>query len=182
MTEWTLSEPYPASWTVRRALGVYLAENGFTEEEYSAKTTAVSFLGIRFGVPNTKSHQRAIKLHDLHHVATGYGTDLVGEGEISAWEARGGLLPLGLYVAAIVISVGLVGIVRAPRRARTAWKSTQRGSALWCMDDAYEALLDLTVGELRDKLGVPRAGLATSPRTLHAYAPKPELRVSSPSS
>ena len=28
--------------------------------------------------------------HDLHHVATGYGTGLIGEAEISAYELRAG--------------------------------------------------------------------------------------------
>jgi hypothetical protein len=37
----------------------------------------------------------------------------------------------------------------------------------------YEALLDLTVGELRARLSVPAGGLALAPRGLHAYAPRP---------
>ena len=88
--------------TVREARDQYLAENGFTFEGYDAKWTHASFFGVRFRVPNTDSHRVGIMLHDLHHVATGFGTDLVGEGEISAWEAHRGLAPVGLYVASIV--------------------------------------------------------------------------------
>ena len=73
---------------VRDALDHYLAENGFTKEGYASPTTSGSFLGLKFSVPNPPSHQRAVRLHDLHHVATGFGTDHAGEAEISVWQAR----------------------------------------------------------------------------------------------
>jgi hypothetical protein len=111
--------------TVREALGEYLAENGFTFEAYDAKWTDASFLGIKFAVPNTPKHRWGIMLHDLHHVATGFGTDLTGEGEISAWELRG-VRSLGLYVGFIVTLGALMGLVRAPRRALTAYRAAGR--------------------------------------------------------
>jgi hypothetical protein len=91
--------PFPASLTVREGLRAYLAENCFTVEGYEAPRTEAFFLGIRFSVPNTPRHAWAIRLHDLHHVATGYGTDMAGEGAISAWEALRGLRDTGAYVS-----------------------------------------------------------------------------------
>ena len=73
------AHPLPVSMRVRDARDAYLAENGFTTESYDAPTTAGSFLGVKFSVPNPPPHQRAIRLHDLHHVATGFGTDHAGE-------------------------------------------------------------------------------------------------------
>src|SRR5262249_44370164 len=116
------STPLPAHWSVRAARDAYLAENGFTVAAYSDKWTGGSFFGIPLKVPNTKRHRWAIMLHDLHHVATGYGTDLVGEGEISAWELRPGLRNLGVYVGGIVLLFALAGFFRAPRRVREAWR------------------------------------------------------------
>lgn len=162
-------EAFPASWTVRRALEAYLAENGFTFEAYEAKWTDASFLGVRFAVPNTRKHRWAIMLHDLHHVATGFGTDLAGEGEISAWELRG-LRSLGLYVASIVLGGVAIGFARAPLRAWSALRSP--GRTLFDDTIAYAQLLDMTVGELRAHLGLPEQGLARGPRALHAYAPQ----------
>jgi hypothetical protein len=169
--------PFPASMTVREARDAYLAENGFTVAAYDDAWTDASFVGIKFKVPNTKAHRVAIMLHDLHHVATGFGTDLVGEGEISAWEARRGLGALGLYVGGIVASGGLMGLLLAPRRAARAWRGSSRAPSLFplCKErdfmERYEALLSMTVGELREKLGVPADGVAREPRNLHAYAP-----------
>jgi hypothetical protein len=165
--------------TVREARDAYLAENGFTVEAYDAKWTDASFIGVRFAVPNTPRHRLGIMLHDLHHVATGFGTDLVGEGEISAWEARRGLRALGPYVGGIVASGVLMGLLLAPRRTLRAFRG-KRGCAslfpLCALSKAefakrYEELLGMTVGELRRALGVPDPGAADGPRGLHAYAP-----------
>ncbi|MBX3200203.1 MAG: hypothetical protein KF894_18855 [Labilithrix sp.] len=173
----TLSTPFPPEWTVREARDAYLAENGFTVEGYDAKWTGASFFGIPFKVPNTRRHRWAIMLHDLHHVATGYGTDLVGEGEISAWELRPGAASLGLYVGGIVLLGTVAGLVFAPRRVVAAWRAARSIRSLHdslplaADDAAYEAVLDLTVAELRERLGVPRGGAARAPRRLHDYAP-----------
>jgi hypothetical protein len=156
---------------VRDALGIYLAENGFTVEAYDEPTTTGSFLGIPLKVPNPPAHRRAIMLHDLHHVATGYGTDHAGEAEISAWETRRGLGSTGLYVSALVLSIGLLGLVVAPRRTWRAFRAPPAGRSLFGLDLEYDALLDQSVGELRALLGVPQEGLAKQPRELHALRP-----------
>src|SRR5215467_14616440 len=104
----TTDKPLPADWGVREGRDTYLAENGFTTAAYDVKWTDASFFGVRFRVPNTARHRWAIMLHDLHHVATGYGTDLVGEAEISAWELRRGLRGLGFYVGSIVAGGALM--------------------------------------------------------------------------
>ena len=92
-----LAHPLPASMRVRDARDAYLAENGFTLASYDSPTTAGSFLGMKFSVPNPPPHQRAVRLHDLHHVANGYGTDHAGEGQSSSWQARRGLRGTGMY-------------------------------------------------------------------------------------
>ncbi len=171
--------PFPSSWTVRRARDAYLEENGFTVAAYLDPWTEATVFGIPIKVPNTLRHRWAIMLHDLHHVATGYGTDMIGEGEISVWETRRGLRSLGLYVASIVAAGSMGGALLAPRRALAAWRASgDRRTSLFVSGDSsaeYEALLDLTVGELRTRLGVPLEGLVTS-RALHARAPRHELR------
>jgi len=156
---------------VRDARDVYLAENGFTTAAYDSPSTSGSFLGMAFSVPNPPSHQRAIRLHDLHHVATGFGTDHAGEAEISAWQARRGLRAAGMYVTAIVLGNALLGAVFAPRRTLAALRFASTGGSLFSMTIDYEALLERTVGELRQMLSIPQRGVTVLPRRLHALAP-----------
>jgi hypothetical protein len=173
-----LERPLEATLTVIEARDAYLEENGFSIEEYDAPWTSASFFGIPLKVPNTRRHRWAIMLHDLHHVATGIGTDLAGEGEISAWEVRGKLRPLGPYVASIVATGVLLGAMLAPRRALAAYRSSgvstpaQQARVLWELDVPYASLLSLKLGELRAMLGIPEHGLAQAPRTLHDRAPR----------
>ena len=157
--------------SVRAGRDAYLAENGFTVEAYEAKWTPGSLFGFRFKVPNTPNHRRAIMWHDLHHVATGFGTDLAGEAEISTWELRRGLTGLDLYVSAIVVGLALSGLVVAPVRTWRAWNAAGKpGANLFAHTlSEYDAILALDVAELRRRLGVPPEGLA-SERGLHSTA------------
>ena len=70
---------------VRDARDQYLAENGFSTDGYTSPYSQGSLFGIKFKVPNPASHQQALRLHDLAHVATGFGTDHAGEAEVSVW-------------------------------------------------------------------------------------------------
>jgi hypothetical protein len=177
--------PLPADWSVGRGRDAYLAENGFTLAAYDAPWTQASFLSIDFAVPNTKPHAAAIRLHDLHHVATGFGTDLAGEGEISAWEVRGGLRGVGLYVAFIVVSGALMGLLLAPRRTLRAWHVAKTARPLWTLGVPYEELVGMSVDQLRSLVGAPAEGVVVGEQGLHKNAPKPERatgRLPSPTS
>jgi hypothetical protein len=83
---------------------------------------------------------------------------------------RRGRGSVGAYVASIIAMGTLLGILLAPRRTLAAWRAS-KAMPLWAQDVSYEEVLDLTVGELRERLGVPREGLATHTRRLHARAP-----------
>ncbi len=167
------SSPYPASWTVARALDAYLAENGFTKEEYDARFVWISFWRVTFPFPNPPSRHDAVRVHDLHHVATGYGTDPTGEAEISMWELARGLTGLSFFIKCIVVGGGLFGFLHSPRRTRAAFRSAKRvGGTLFPMSRReYEALLSMKVGDLRERLDLPRDGIASHPRGLHSAAP-----------
>lgn len=158
---------------VRDARDAYLRENGFSVEAYDERWTHATFFGLfDFVVPNTPKHRWAIMRHDLHHVATGYGTDQLGEGEISVWELRRGLRGAGPYVGSIIAVGALFGSLLAPRRMWNAWRGAGRGESLLGLDGDYDALLELDVAALRTKLGVHANGVCGPVRGLHARAPR----------
>ncbi|MEZ4313861.1 MAG: hypothetical protein R3F14_38055, partial [Polyangiaceae bacterium] len=151
------SRPLDPSVRVRDGLREYLGENGFSAAEYTASTVRLKILGRYMDFPNTKDRQWAIPLHDLHHIATGYGTDWVGEGEIGAWELGAGCKTLVVYwLNAMAASIGLC---LAPRRVLAGWRAGRAGRALYRTELPYERVLDMTIGELRAHLGVPPTGL-----------------------
>lgn len=172
MTLHPLTSPVPADWTVQQGLQSYLDENGFKREEYDLSVVDITFWGITFPLPNPPQRQIAVRFHDLHHLVTGYGTDPIGEAEISGWELRRGVRVFGLYVRAIVFLGTLLGLCHSPRRTLRAWRAG--GNSAHLPDttlENYEAFLKLSVGELRRVYNVPMEGI-TGARSLHEKAPK----------
>jgi ubiquinone biosynthesis protein Coq4 len=161
---------FPAEWSVARGLAVYFAENGFSPDAYDAPMAEASLFGVKVRYPNTPAHRRALMAHDLHHVATGFGSDHVGEGETSAWETASGVSSLGWSVRAIVFLGIAVGFLLSPRRVLAAWRAGRAHRNLFAEDLSLDALERLSIGQLRARLGVPAAGLSTH-RGVHDFAP-----------
>jgi len=120
-------------------------------------------------LPNRPSRRRAIPLHDLHHVVTGYGTDLAGEAETSTWELIGGIDSLFLWC--FKLSAITIGLCIAPRRVLAAARAARGCRTLYNDGVAYAALLAMTLGELRARLGVAPDGQACAEARLHRRAP-----------
>ena len=77
---------YDDALRVREARARYFESNGFGDGGYDAKWVKLALGPIPFAFPNSAARVRAVRLHDLHHVATGYDTSVLGEAEIGAWE------------------------------------------------------------------------------------------------
>jgi ubiquinone biosynthesis protein Coq4 len=94
-------------------------------------------------------------IHDLHHVVTGYATDLAGESEIGAWELASNCLR---FLAATVLNLFALGIglVIAPLRVMRAWARGHHTRNLY-RKDGVEHLLPRTVAEMRAELGLDAA-------------------------
>ena len=160
--------PLPPTLTVRAARDAYLAENGFTTDEYTAETFSLMIFGGRFKVtlPNPPPRRWAIALHDLHHVATGYGADFVGEGEIGIWELVGGCETWIVYF--LNASAAMLGFVLSPPRMLKAYEDARTAKALYRQGMTLDEVLDMPLGDLRERLGIPREGLARDERGVAA--------------
>jgi ubiquinone biosynthesis protein COQ4 len=90
--------------------------------------------------------------HDLWHVVTGYGRDLVGEASLLAFTYAQTRNPgIGFIVA--------VAYLRASRADRPARRHLRAGyrrgrNAAWLPGVAWEALLDQPLARVREQLGV----------------------------
>lgn len=143
---------YDPEATMREARTVYFQVNGFGESGgYDDPWVDFKLGPIPMPFPNTPARVRAVRYHDLHHVLTGYDTDIVGEFEISAWEIAAGCKG---FVAAWQLNLGGMfgGLLIAPRRTLRAFLRGRHSRTLY--GDELEALLQSRVGELRARVGV----------------------------
>ncbi len=143
--------PFGDSTPLRHARTEYFRQAGFGPDGgYGARWVKVQLGPLPVWFPNTQGRRRAVRLHDLHHIATGYATSLVGEAEIGAWELAAGCAD---YYAAWLLNIGAVaiGLLIAPRRV---WQAFLRGRSCTTLyhlgfDDRG---LDDSVGGLRRRL------------------------------
>ena len=145
---------YSNELTLGEALKRYFIQNNFgAEGNYSDRWVEVKLGPVPFTIPNTPARVRAVRYHDLNHIATEYQTDLAGEMEISAWEIATGCRDF--YVAWSLNLSGLAfGMVRWPRRTLRAFVRGRRSRNFY--GDVYgPELLAQTVGQARQRLGVP---------------------------
>jgi len=159
---------YADGSTVRAARAEYFAANGFSDAGYNDSWVTIKLGPIPLAFPNTSSRKRAVPLHDLHHVATGYTTTWIGESEIGAWEIAGGCTD---HFAAWVLNAGGFGygIVLAPRRIYRAFMRGRKSRTLY-HSGWDDSLLELSVGELRKKLALDRADTPPTWRDRLAFA------------
>ncbi|HEX2079196.1 MAG TPA: hypothetical protein VHG08_15835 [Longimicrobium sp.] len=148
---------YPDAMTLGEARARFFARWGLGPDGgYGDRWVRVETKPIPVYFPNTRSRVDAAKLHDLHHVATGYGADWPGEAQIAAWEIAGGC---GRYGWAWLLNLGAftIGIVLWPRRLFRAFVHGSRASNLYHTPFGDDQLATVTVGELRRRLGIAEA-------------------------
>ncbi len=141
---------YDPSLSLRAARKLYFAMNNFGESGgYDDAWVDFKLGPIPFPFPNTPARVRAVKFHDLHHILTGYTTDVLGEFEISAWELGAGCRD---FYAAWVLNLGglAAGLLVAPRRISRAFARGLASKSLY--GGNLEELLEQPVGATREQM------------------------------
>lgn len=146
--------------TVAEARAAYFARWGFGDGGYEDRWVKLQLGPIPLRLWNFPARKRAVKLHDLHHVATGYEANWLGEFEISAWELGGSCGPF--WAAWLINSQALlVGALRAPRRTFAAFVRGRQSRTLYLEEpDVQAATLAGSLPALRARLRLDRAGTA----------------------
>jgi hypothetical protein len=160
--------PYDDTLTLRDARAAYFARSGFDESSYVSRWVRLKVGPVPFLVPNTAARVRAVRLHDLHHVVTGYETTWTGEAEIGAWELASGCAG---HVAAwhLNLLAMAIGLAIAPRATFAAFVRGRRSRNFY--RDAYgDALLAETVGGARRRLGLAVSAAPPSAAERAAFA------------
>lgn len=138
--------PVSVGMSLREAREFYSRDNGFSEAMYTAPTIPLPIGRYTWNSPNPPARGRSIAIHDLHHVLTGFGTDNVGEVEVSAWEVGAGLgrRSVPWLISALAFAIGML---LWPGRAWRAFRLGCRSRSLFGNEEEVSELLQLTVGE-----------------------------------
>jgi hypothetical protein len=105
-------------------------------------------------IPNSSARKKVVLKHDIHHIITGYPSDMKGETEIGAWEVASGCKnywiawALNLYGMVMGVWFNLPGVYRAFVRGR-------RSRNLYSNRITEEQALAMHADELRNLLSIP---------------------------
>jgi len=154
---------YEPMMSVSEARARYFADNSFGEDGgYNDRWVTIFKLGpIPLGFPNTAGRVAAVRYHDLHHLATGYDTDILGEAEIAAWELASGCerFPAAWFLNHVALPLG---VMKNPDRVRRAFARGCRTRNLYS-EQSVDGLLDQRLGSMRERLGMH--GASNEPMT-----------------
>ena len=147
--EGTLSFGHATSLTLREARAAFYRRNGFPQDGGADEHRWSPFgcRDLKAHLPNFKWRRRALPVHDLHHVLTGYEFSPCGEFQISAWEFAAGRYPNALSTL-FCLPLVCMGAVVIPRKTFAAFVRGRRSKTLYFVHDV-DALLDRTVRDVQ---------------------------------
>jgi hypothetical protein len=146
-------EHYDENITVSAAIAQLFERFGFAPDSYTAKWFVIGIGKLLIPLPNIPSRVKVARFHDIHHILTGYPANWKGEAEIGAWElatgCRTSLVAWFLNGGAV-----FVGLFLWPGAVWRAFKRGRHTRTNLYHDFDYDSLLGLTVGELRQTIGL----------------------------
>ena len=148
---------YDNGLTVREARERYFDRSGFDASGYKDRWVKLPAGPLTFYLPNLEGRKQCIAIHDVDHVATEYDTDWRGELQIAGFEIGAGC---GRYwFGWMVNSQGLaLGVLLLPRDMLRAYVRGRRCTrSLFRLRQVNDAVLEETVGALREEMGLDRA-------------------------
>lgn len=146
---------YDDGMTMGAARQRYFDDNGFAGGGYDERWVKLKAGPINLYLPNAQGRRRAVKLHDLHHIATGYQTDWIGEAEIGGYEIGGGCGPFA-WAWILNLQAMAIGLLRAPRALFRAFVRGRHARTLYHQGEFSDAMLARSVGDVRRELRLDR--------------------------
>ncbi len=156
--------------TMSEARAEYYKVNGFGDDGGdSLDWVPLQIWRFTIKIPNSNARRKALKIHDLHHVVTGYATNLRGESEIAAWELASGCrrMPAAFVLNLFALAIGAI---IAPRLVLRAWARGRATKNLY-PHDTVDALLPQPVATVRESLGLDAPAPAPRFADLVTFAP-----------
>lgn len=156
---------YDEALNLEQARDVYFQKYGFNMTTYTEAYTVVWLGPIPVFIWNVDGRKVALKLHDLHHVLTGYQANWRGEFQVSAWEIASNCQK---YWFAWFINAGglALGALAYPKTTKQAFIRGLRSKNLYNTPEAdvlgtpFQELLTKNLGETRKNMQLDDASTA----------------------
>ena len=139
--------------TTREALSEYFEREGIKTDDQNFEEwlrdnwLRMNLFGHRIPVKPLYGFKKALALHDVHHLLTGYDTTWTGEFQVTAWEVgSGGCAPHILFWLKLVFT-SLLGLVLMPTASWYAFARGRNQRNLFRCD--FRELLAREVDDLR---------------------------------
>ena len=128
---------------------------GIPPDAYTAKHFSIRVGNIPINLPNIPARVKVARYHDIHHILTGYPANWTGEAEIGAWEIVTGCRT---FFIAWFLNGGavIVGLFINPKAVLNAFRRGWKTDTNLYHNFEYAQLLEMTVKELRDKIGLDK--------------------------
>lgn len=143
-----MSDPTP-----RDLLHSFYMENDFGMDGGMSSSSVKILLTPKIHIyfPNFKARRKAVVKHDIHHLLTGYNTDLKGESEISAWEIGSGCKK---YWAAFLLDTSglMLGLLINFKGVSQAFSRGRKTHSLYGDFHSDEKVMDMKISDLQEKL------------------------------
>jgi hypothetical protein len=146
-------EEYNDDSKIKEALIELFDRFQIPKDAYTAKKFSIKVGNFAINLPNIPSRVKVARFHDIHHVLTGYAANWKGEAEIGAWEIATGCEK---YFVAWFLNFGavMVGLILYPKAVIKAFKRGLKTKTNLYHNFEYEPLLDMSIKELREKIGL----------------------------
>jgi ubiquinone biosynthesis protein Coq4 len=150
--------------TPGEVLSKFYAENNLDQDGGQSSSSVRIEVNSRlhFYFPNFDARRKAVIKHDIHHLLTGYSTNVSGESEISAWEIGSGCKK---YWAAFLIDTSgvMMGIPFNLWNVIKAFSRGRRTRNLYNDSISTEKALDMKISKLREHLLLDKVLMDTKP-------------------
>lgn len=137
----------PEASTVQEALASFYDRERLPRNGSDARRWAIRIGPVSVVLPNFSWRAKALPLHDLHHLLTGYPCTPSGEFEIAAWEFAAGRFPHPFATAFCLPLVGMGALLR-PRRTFRAFVRGRASTTLYAQG-LSEGLLCADIEQLK---------------------------------
>ena len=146
-------EIYNDKMLIKDALIELFKRFNIPADAYTAKYFAIPIGKIPIRIPNIPARVKIARFHDIHHIITGYPANWLGEAEIGAWEIATGCRTS--FIAWFLNSgAAVVGLFLNPKAVIRAFLRGRNTPTNLYHDFEYEVLLNMTVKEVRDLVGL----------------------------